>query len=206
MGDLMKHIQDLQFMKLANVFAMHNFWNIQNPNQKEYIVVHNEKEVHPSQFPNVEIVALNQIHDLPFSGSDIRVTLTPMVTGMLFYQAKSAIEYLLDCHHQILKSVSQTQHEMKLKIRAEEDAHIKSAQKFADQVNLLNDQIKHMEKTIDILAKENKKNEIVMSDNKTLTRKKKLLSVLQEENEELKRVNEGLKLQLQSYGHDEDLT
>lgn len=203
----MKHIQDLDFMKLANVFALHEFWTNNDAGRKQLYVVHSQREADNVKVTNTnsEVLSLAQISDIPMAGSNVEIYLSRTVVAILLYQGKSAIEYLLAHLDGTIKSMSRFQNEMQVKLRKEEDAHTNTAQNFRDQLNLVNNKLQHMEKTAEILAGEIKKYELLTNSEKS-KKKKDLIDKLCDENESLKRKNETLEAQLGAYRHDEDLT
>jgi hypothetical protein len=203
----MKHIQDLAFMKLAKVFALHEFWTTNDPSRKQVYVVQNQREAESIKVkdPNTEVLPLSQVSDLAMTGTNVEVYLNRPVTALLLYQGKCAIDFLLGHLDENLRSMGVFQREMNAKVKAEQDAHIQSAQTFRDQLNFTQNQVKHLEKTVEMLSAEVKKYEILTNSEK-LRKKKDVIDALCKENEELKRVNEALDAQLQSYQHIEDTT
>lgn len=195
----MKFIQELDFMKLAKVYALHESWTPSRVDRKQIYIVHNQKEaesITPQE--NKEVISLQQIAELPVLGHDVEIYLSRLVVGVLLTQGKSAIEYLTETTIQQSNSFYAFKANLTEQLKKEKQLHASTAQSMQDHIHVITNKLKEMESLRSELSKELKKYELLMNSEKS-KKKKDVIDKLCQENEELRRTNEALEVRLESY-------
>lgn len=201
----MKHIEELEFMKLAKVFALHEFWT-HDAAKKQIFIVHNQREAEAVKGQdNSEVIILTQASDLPMMGAGIEIYLSRTVVAILLYQGKSAIEYLLKNNQDLSTSMGVFKQELLAQIKHEKDAHTNTETNFRDALHISQNQVKELQATCTEQHRELKKYEMLNQTEKG-KKKKELIDKLCQENEELKRINDGLENRLSAFKLLEDHT